>query len=497
LDVGRDGCTDNEGNVIVVGSFAGVAHFADTFLVGMGQPEAFVCKYTSEGELLWARMISGPKEDMARGVMADYLGNIFVVGHFTDTAIVVLSDTDTVAMGSEGGQDVFVVKYNADGEFQWLVSGGGLGADTGTDLDWHPTGSILVCGGFEKRAKFGTGTVLSHGESDAFVLKIDNYGGVHWVQRGGGFEHDVASSITVDQIDGWVYIAGDYYGQAEFGETVLEAVGSSDMFLAKYSEQGEFQWAIDNGGTTVDVSTDIGSDLQGNVYVSGYYQGTTFFQNHTATALSYNDVFLAKFDGDGNCLWLKSAGSYGLDNCLGMDVGWDGTTYLTGLFEELIVADGDSTYGNGYDVFILNYAPSGQFRYGKSAGAASADIGMATCLGQNESLFVTGYYYYFADFDQSTIGAADHGDMFIARMTDIVGIAETDRFHASSCLRYDSQQQKMSTTCQVEGKWSVINPLGQSFLSGERLPSVLDLSCLKSGYYLFAMNNSTVPFVVK
>lgn len=501
LDVGRDVCADDEGNVIVVGSFSGSTFFADTFLVGMGQHEAFVCKYTSAGELLWARMISGPKEDMARGVMADYLGNIYVVGHFTDTAVVVLNDQDTVAMGSEGKQDVFVVKYNSEGDFQWLVSGGGLEDDTGTDIDWHPSGSILVCGGFQKRAKFGEGTVLSHGLTDAFLFKIDNYGGVHWVQRGGGLEHDVAASVAVDQVNGWVYIAGDYYAEAEFGGITLEALGSSDMFLAKYGEDGEFQWVVDNGGTTVDVATKLGTDYQGNVFISGYFQGTTYFQNFSATALSYNDVFLAKFDGSGSCTWLRTAGSWGLDNCLGMDVAWDGTTYLTGLFEEMIVADGDTTIGDGYDIFVLNYAPSGQIRYGKAAGAGSADIGMAIGLGPDQSLYITGYFYYYADFDQTTIGIADHGDMFLARLTDIVGIQEDEISVSQPEFFYDINSNTLKLSKSTKGNIKIFNAAAQLIWENRFTSETVQLPKLKSGYYLAVMetreNRQALRVIIK
>ena len=501
LDVGRAVTTDADGNVIVVGSFSGSTHIAGTVLTGYGTMEAFVAKFTAEGDFLWARVISGPAEDMARGVVTEDNGNIFVVGHFTDTVVFAITQTDTVAARSEGGQDVFVVKYSAEGELMWARTGGGTEDDTATDIDrYRWSGKLYVSGGFQKRARFGSASILSNGLTDAFLAKLDPDGNFHWIRNGGGLEHDIAASVAVDQTNETVYIAGDFYDQATFDGVPLQALGSSDMFLAQFDESGNLNWARTNGGTTVDVATGVGTDLNGKVYVSGYFQGTTFFQNHSASALSYNDVFLSRFDADGNCEWLRSAGSWGLDNCLGMAVAWDGTTYLTGMFEEEIFADDVSATGNGYDIFILNYSPSGEVRYVKTAGAGSADIAMATCLGPDESVYVTGYYYFFADFDQTTIGNADNGDCFLARMTDILDLPEDEK-PGQTCLRFDILNNLIVQNCEDLENWKIFNDLGQEVLSGIGQTPSVSLSHLKPGFYLFSTENrdsrSTLPFVIR
>ncbi len=487
LDVGRALTTDEEGNVIVVGSFTGGTHIADTFLTGYGSMESFVAKYTSNGELLWARVISGPKEDMARGVVTESNGNIFVVGHFTDTVVFDITETDTLAARSEGGQDVFVVKYSADGQLIWFRTGGGLEDDTATDIDHYPwTGRLYISGGFQKRAKFGVTALLSTGLTDAFLMKMDPDGNVHWLRNGGGLEHDIAASVAVDNHEN-IYIVGDFYDQANFDGTQLQALGSSDMFLVKYDADGTQQWARTNGGTTVDVATGVGTDLNDHVYVSGYFQGTTFFQGFSETAISYNDVFISRFDANGNCDWLNSAGSYGLDNCLGMAVAWDGTTYMTGMFEELMYADTLTTSGNGYDIFILCMSSSGTARYVRSAGAGSADIGMATCLSPDQSLYVTGYYYYYADFDQTTIGAADYGDCFLARMTNILGIAEDAPEATASCLYFDANSSQIHVNCEPNGQWQRYDLLGKMVDNGTFRQGRIEVPDRPAGVYLISV----------
>jgi len=170
-------------------------------------------------------------------------------------------------------------------------------------------------------------------------------------------------------------------------------------------------------------------------------------------------------------------------------VAWDGSTYLTGMFEELFITPTDSTTGNGYDIFVLAYHPSGDVRYVRSAGAGSADIGMASCLGPDQSLYLTGYYYYFADFDNSTIGAADHGDCFLARMTDILGVEEQNENQLTGCFELDKSTNSIRSYCDVDGVWSLSNTLGQILDSG-RITREIQLPQTGNQMVIFSVNTS-------
>lgn len=491
-DVARDVTTDLEGNVIVVGSFSGQAEIAGTNMSGDGVLEAFVAKFTANGDFLWSRVITGPGEDMARGVVTDDSGVIYVVGHFTDTVTFHVSASDTVGVKGEGGKDIFIAKYLPDGTFVWQRTGGGWEDDTATDIDWYKwSGKLYVSGGFQERGKFGSAQLLSSGLTDALLLKLDADGNIHWARGGGGEEHDVAAAVAVDPTNESVYVVGDFYQQAEFGGTQLESVGSSDMFIAKYDADGMQEWVQSNGGTNVDVSTDVGVDLNNKVYVCGYYQLTTHFQTHSATALGYNDVFLTQFDQQGTCNWLSSAGSNALDNCLGMDVAWDGTTYMSGMFEDEMFAGSLSAQGNGYDVFVLNHSPEGEIRYIKTAGGVSSDFGMAACLAPDKSLFVVGYYFYYSSFDGITIGNAENGDAFVTRMTNILSDGNLENSEAESCIHYDQIQHIVRSKCLETLNIRVLDMLGRVVLE-ETISSTIYLNTLPIGAYLVQVQEAGV-----
>lgn len=486
-DVARDITTDADGNVIVVGSFSGYAEVAGTSMSGDGVLEAFVAKFTSEGDLLWTRVITGPGEDMARGVVTDEEGTIYVVGHFTDTVTFHGTGSITEGVKGEGGKDIFIAKYLSDGTFVWQITGGGWEDDTATDIDRYPwSGKLYVSGGFQERGIFGSVQLLSSGLTDALLLKIDADGNVHWARAGGGEEHDVAAAVAVDQTNESIYITGDFYQEANFNGTDVESVGSSDMFLAKFDDAGNQEWVQSNGGTNVDVATDIGTDLNNMVYVCGYYQLTTHFQNHSATALGYNDVFLSQFSADGTCNWLSSAGSNALDNCLGMDVAWDGTTYMCGMFEDEIFAGSQSADGIGYDVFVLNHSPSGDIRYIKTAGAVSSDFGMAACIGPDNSLVISGYYFFYSDFDDVTIGTAENGDAFVARLTNILGSNTQEKNSPASCISVNINSGTVTCKCSRNGNWILVNNQGQLIDQGP-LERQFSLPKLAPGIYHLAI----------
>lgn len=503
LDVGRAVASDDDGNVIMVGSFSGDASFGDTALSGLGGPDGFIGKYTSEGQLLWMRSINGPAEDLVRGVTTDPDGNIYVTGHFTNWAYVYLTETDTVKLIAEGGKDVFIVKYSPDGELIWAERAGGPADDTGTDIIWHSHGKIIVSGGFQGRATFANVSMLAVGLTDAFVLLMYPDGNSVWVRRGGGPQHDVAASVSYDRVSGDIYITGDFFGSALFGNTTIYAAGSSDVFLAKYSGYGELQWVVSHGSTNLDVATKVGCDIMGHVYVAGQYQGVTQFGAHYASSRGYNDVFVAKFNmQNGNVVWLRSMGGTDLETCQGLLVDWDGTTYTTGMFDSRLIADQDTLYGQEYDIFIACLESSGHTRYLKSAGAGSADIPMGICFGKNESLFITGFFYYFAMFDAITIGNAINGDVFLARLTDIVGVDEAEGIvRGKQCLGYDAYQRSIWSDCDMKGPWQVVDVSGRIVMQGGMAKRTVDLSGLKAGYYLFSTSDhnsrAVLPFVVQ
>jgi gliding motility-associated-like protein len=136
-----------------------------------------------------------------------------------------------------------------------------------------------------------------------------------------------------------------------------------------------FMWGSKWGNVKSDKATTVKTDPMGFIYVTGYFStGTTFGTNNlqltfTANATS-KEVFVAKFDSTGVCLWAKSGGQYFDDRALGMDIDALGNVTVTGTFWEGsgIQFDGNyitgNAFGGGDQCFVVHFSTTGTYLWG-------------------------------------------------------------------------------------------------------------------------------------
>ncbi|MCP4419923.1 MAG: hypothetical protein GY805_25195, partial [Chloroflexi bacterium] len=162
--------TDGSGNCIVTGRFEGTATFGDSTLSSVvGSRDIFIAKINSDGNFLWAVKAGGTNSDEGYGITTDGFGNCIVTGRFEGTA----TFGDSTLSSSQGSRDIFITKINGDGNFQWAVRAGGVGADEGYGIATDGSGNCIVTGQFEGTATFGDSTLGSSlGSRDIFIAKL-------------------------------------------------------------------------------------------------------------------------------------------------------------------------------------------------------------------------------------------------------------------------------------------------------------------------------------
>ena len=201
-------------------------------------------KYNSEGQEQWVARYNGPgnSSDEANAIAVDGSGNVYVTGS---------------SVGSGTSFDYMTVKYNSEGQEQWVAryNGPGNGNDYANAIAVDGSGNIYVTG-----ESYDSGT-----SSDYATVKYNSSGEEQWVARYNGPENSVdrAHAIAIDGSD--VYVSG-----------VSAGLGTSyDYATVKYNSAGEEQWvARYNGpGNSYDYVTAIAVDGSGNVYVTGYSEG--------------------------------------------------------------------------------------------------------------------------------------------------------------------------------------------------------------------------------
>ena len=166
---------------------------------------------------------------MGDGIAVDGAGNAYVTGYFKNTA-----HFGSHTLTSSGGYDIFAAKLNPSGNWLWAVKAGGTSVDQGYGIAVDGAGNAYVTGRFEGTATFGSHTLTSTGSYDIFAARLNPSGTWQWAVKAGGTDSDIGYGIAVDEAAN-AYVIGIFRGTATFGSHTMEAMGGTDIFVAKLS----------------------------------------------------------------------------------------------------------------------------------------------------------------------------------------------------------------------------------------------------------------------
>ncbi len=362
-------------------------------------------------DLYWAKSMGGASGDVGFDIVVDTAGIVYTTGFFQRTAIF-----GNNILTSAGGTDIFVVKQDFTGTVLWATSMGGsaLGEEIGRSIAVDETGNIYTTGHFVGMARFGDITLTSAGQRDIFVIKQDSSGNVLWAQSFGGSNvDDVYDGISVDA-GGNVYTTGFFQGTANFGDFTLTSVGDEDIFVAKQDSTGKVLWAQAMGGPSVDSAYGIAMDRVGNVYITGSFRGTAIFGSTTLTSGGVRDIFVIKLDSNGNVLWARDMGrgSSLFNDVYGIAVDDAHNVYTTGFFQGTATFSTTASTSAGLgDVFVVKQDSGGNVLWAQAFGGSSNDVGKGIAIDRAGYVYTTGSFQETATFGNITLHAAGNIDI--------------------------------------------------------------------------------------
>ena len=428
--------TDASGNVYVVGDFLSDSITFGSFKLknsSSGFRDLFIVKYDAWGDVLWAKSEGGKDDEKAYSVITDASGNVYVAGCYRSDSIVFGSDTlinsSTMSNSGLSLDDMFLLKFNSSGTEIWAKTAGGSYWDDIYSVTADVFGHIYLAGYFESESiKMGaitkTNSTTCHGYGDMLIAKYDTTGNILWVKSMGGDRDDMPNSISTDA-SGNIYLTGYYRSSSiTFGTYTLTNVSSGnniyDMFLVKFDPDGIALWAQNIGGSRNDYAYSLNVDNSGNVYMAGSFNSPTMMigsivLNH----VNNNDVFFAKFNSAGICLWAKSVGGNGDDIAYSVSTDASGNAYLAGTFNSFgIIFDEDTLYNTGaYDIFLVKYNSAGIVEWAKSAGGSNLDEAWYIASDAYGNLYLAGDFSSLkSGFDSTHIANSGGFDMFLAKI---------------------------------------------------------------------------------
>jgi len=405
---------DASGNSYVTGYFQGTATFGYTTLTSSGGSDIFVAKLDSWGNWFWAKNAGGTGADIGYGIAVDASGDSYVTGYFYGSAIF-----GYTTLTSSGGSDIFVAKLDSWGNWLWAKNAGGTGADIGYGIAVDADGNSYVTGYFQSSpAAFGSTTLISNGDYDIFVAKLDSWGNNWlWAKNAGGTKNDYGQGIAIDA-NGNSYITGYFDTSATFGSTTLTSNGNADIFVAKLDSSGNnWLWAKNAGGIFGDIGYGIAVDGIGNSYVTGYFDYSATFGSTTLISNGVYDIFVAKLDSSGNWLWAKNAGGTDYDRGRSIAVDTSGNSYVTGYFKGT-AAFGSTTLTNSgnFDIFVAKLDSNGNWLWSKNVGGTQNIFGYSIAVDAIGNSYVTGYFYYSTTLGSTTLTSNGGNDIFVTKV---------------------------------------------------------------------------------
>ncbi|OIQ31898.1 MAG: hypothetical protein BM555_05070 [Crocinitomix sp. MedPE-SWsnd] len=326
--------------------------------------EAFIVKFDTLGNFIWATNMGGSGNDQANAIVTDGNNNLFVAGYFNGAGTFGSTVLNTGGTSENG----YVCKLDTAGNHIWAKSFESSSKVRNQGIAVDSIGNPLITGWFEGTVDVdpGTATVseISAGDRDIMYVKLDDNGDLDWYRIFGSTGLDQGKSLDIDN-DGNIYLAGQFNGTVDFengvGITDLTSAGSNDAYVQKLDASGDFVWAKGFGSTAGDFVTTVKIDLYNYVVVSGVYQGTIDLDpgagtdDHTTAGAQ--DIFIQKLDSAGNYIWGKSMGSAGNDQAYGSYVDFEGNIFTVGQYENTVDFDPevglfDLTSAGGKDIYV-------------------------------------------------------------------------------------------------------------------------------------------------
>jgi len=402
----------------------------------------------------WVQFWGGSQGDFGYSVIADSSDFIYVGG-------------ETYSFGS-GNLDLFLVKYNKDGDEIWSVVWDGGKDEAFSALNLDSNGNFYLLG-------YSISGTFPNIDFDFILIKYSDSGNQLWNKRWGGDSADVPiKSILIDSNND-VYVAGytDSYGTGSYDALLIKYDGNgnelwyktwgdtgSDMvkamaldslgnvyiagntdsygsdyrtFIVKYSSSGTFSWETFPWGMTNQIY-DITIDSSDNIYITGY-------------STNYGDLLLMKYNNLGDRLWFTNwvgpnsfevkgdkialdssenvciGGRYG-DNIIllkfdknGNEKWYDiwggiGTEYVADIMidstNDIFILGTTDSYGQGFsDVCLLKYNAEGELKVELFWGGINTDSCYDMIFDSSKNIYITGDTYSFG---------SGNADMYIVKL---------------------------------------------------------------------------------
>ncbi len=333
---------DGAGNTYITGYYYSTATFGTFTLASVsGSQDIFIAKLGPSGNFLWVRSAGGSQVDIPSNIAIDNAGDVIVTGSFqgiatfgTNTFTSQITPSTTI-----NSYDAFTVKYSNSGNYLWCKTGSGKFTDRGMDIITDASNDIYVCGQFSDTVMFDvlhTNAIMNA----VFLIKYSSTGNEIWFRKASA-SSSIAYALAINSTND-IFMAGDFTGTMGFYGTInnfLSGTYANKMYLAKYDKNGTYIWGVANSSQNYLSARNLALDNAGDAYIIGEYGCTlTEFADVTDKGLfnsiGYADIFVVKHSGaTGVRSWMRNLGGPAKDEAHGITLPSINNPIIAGSYE--------------------------------------------------------------------------------------------------------------------------------------------------------------------
>ncbi|WP_437673478.1 hypothetical protein [Sorangium sp. So ce131] len=374
--------------------------------------DGFACSAT-----LWAELFGDANTQSATSAGVDAQGNLYIGGTFSGT--IELGGETLVSIGTA---DVYVASFDPSGAHRWSARFGGSGAETLNSLAVTPEGGVVLGGTFYGSFMFGDKALSSVNALDSFVATLDQDGTPGWAHAIGDTADQTLRSIAVDAAGNIViagYFSGALFCSAPPAPVCPTSAGGTDIFVRKYDPRGAVLWTRIYGDNTNQFATGVAVDAEGNVLLTGRYNGTLSLGSRQVrnSGLGPN-LFIAKLDSGGNSVWLSDYGDTSSQQGTGIAAAPSGAVVVTGTYTgSLNFGPAGTLPANDVQTaFVVSLASDGTPVWARWFAGDGAQESASIAVDAEDNVVVTGSAQGVVDLGSGPMPSGGGFDAFITKL---------------------------------------------------------------------------------
>ncbi|VXD15923.1 T9SS type A sorting domain-containing protein [Marinoscillum sp. 108] len=266
-------------------------------MINQGSEDCFMIKYDADGNRVFVRTVGGSDIEYLCITAADQEGNIYLASEATSQGVT-MEDGSQFPM-ADGDGNVLVVKYDHNGTRIWQDSYSGSSttdySSWPTSLTIDPFGNPVLKGWFGKKHGFGTDTLQSPFNYNKFLLQLSPEGTVNWAKGIMEQQYGFGYNEMETDAEGNIYVISDQRGDLYIENAKYPLIGNQDVYIMKYTQDGEVDW-IKNATTTTGSSSlgVLAVVEEDNLYLGGSFSDPAFtLDDYTLSSSGISHGYIA------------------------------------------------------------------------------------------------------------------------------------------------------------------------------------------------------------